>query len=92
MWREAIRYALARRGREIEEEYKGEPADMRGLRHLADKFLTEIEENGNIQGYKELADRVDGKAVQSVELGGPDGGPIEHKALPWSFEEPGDAE
>ena len=31
---------------------------------------------GDIQAAKEIGDRLDGKATQGVELGGPNGGPI----------------
>ncbi len=33
----------------------------------------------SISAIKEIFDRLEGKAAQSLELGGPDGGPIPHK-------------
>lgn len=50
--------------------------DRRGLRKVARKLITKAEE-GDMQAIKELADRLDGKAVQQTELTGKDGGPIE---------------
>jgi hypothetical protein len=32
--------------------------------------------NGDVQAFKEFADRIDGRATQHVELGGPNGRPI----------------
>ena len=68
-WRDAIRYALAKKGREVE---GSDPAYTRGLRKVAEKFV-EAAANGDPWAMRELGDRVDGKAVQGVEIGGPDG-------------------
>lgn len=75
MWREAVRYALAQQGRDVEPEYDGEPADMRGLRTVACKFMDACVE-GEPWAMKDLADRIDGKAAQALQLSGPDGGDI----------------
>lgn len=78
-WREAIRYALAKKGRDVEGD---DPAYTKGLRYCAGKFV-EAACKGDLQALKELGDRMDGKAAQSIELGGPDGGPI--PAVAWSI-------
>lgn len=78
-WREAIRYALAKKGRDEEGD---DPAYIKGLRLCAGKFV-KAACKGDLQALKELGDRMDGKAAQSIELGGPDGGPI--PAVAWSI-------
>ena len=75
MWRDALRYALAQKGRDVEPEYDGEKAEMRGLRKIAVKFVDAVEE-GEAWAIKDLADRIDGKAAQALQLSGPDGGDI----------------
>ncbi len=82
MWRDALRYSLAKIGRDVPPEVDGEAADMRGLRKLSDKFI-QAAEAGESWALKELADRIDGKAVQGVELSGPDGDAMEMK---WTVE------
>ncbi len=71
-WREAIRYALAKKGREVDGP---DPAYRKGLYAVAEKFI-EAASAGDAWAMKELGDRVDGKAIQSVELTGADGGPV----------------
>ena len=39
--------------------------------------------DGDLQAIKEVFDRIDGKAMQALELSGLDGKPIDHK---WTFE------
>ena len=71
-WREALRYALARRGREKDAQALGEPgeaASIRGLRLVALKFI-EAAENGDPWAMKELGDRIEGKAPQAIDLSG----------------------
>lgn len=63
-WTEAIDRALAK---------KSKAAGIQELDRLAEKFLEEVEAEG-LDGYKELADRIDGKATQAVT--GADGGPL----------------
>ena len=85
MWRDAIRYALARRGRQEDAQELAEAGDdaaMRGLRIIAVKFLEAVEDGGTAE-FRELGDRIDGKAVQGVELSGPDGDAMEMK---WTVE------
>lgn len=74
-WRDALRYALAQHGRDVEPLEDGEPADMRGLRKIAVKFVNAVDE-GESWAMKDLADRIDGKAAQALQLSGPDGGDI----------------
>lgn len=63
-WSDAIDRALEKRS-------KGD--GIKALDDLAEKFLDEVEAAG-INGYKELADRLDGKAPQAIT--GADGGPL----------------
>ena len=56
-WREAIERALAKRSRA-----KG----IEALDELAEKFLDSIVIEG-VTGYRELGDRLDGKAMQPIQ-------------------------
>ena len=76
-WRDAIRHALAQVGQKVEGE---EAAYKKGLRKVAATFI-EAAEDGEAWAMKELGDRTDGKATQSMELSGPEGGPIETTQL-----------
>lgn len=69
-WSAAIDRALARKGRDAQEE----------LDRLAEAFLAAVEagESTAIPGWKELGDRLEGKPAQSVALTGEDGGPVNH--------------
>lgn len=67
MWRAAINRALAKRSRVDAKE---------ALDDLAEKLLS-LCDQGELGALKELGDRIDGKAVQGVELSGNDGGAIE---------------
>ena len=61
-WSEAIRRAVARRG-------KGKEG---GLNHLADKLLDKVEE-GDMTAIKEFGDRYEGKVPQAIEGTGENG-------------------
>lgn len=63
-WTAAIDRALAKR-------CKGD--GIAALDELAEKFLDEAVESG-IAGFKELADRLDGRPAQTLQ--GPDGAPL----------------
>lgn len=78
-WRDAIRYELARIGREIDGD---DPAYRKGLRECARQFI-EAAQAGEMWALKELGDRTDGKAPQAVELSGGDR-PVEH-TVNWSI-------
>jgi hypothetical protein len=67
VWRDAINRALAQR------HPQGRQA---ALQALAEKLLTACEE-GDLVALKELGDRVEGKAIQAVEVAGSEGGAIE---------------
>ena len=56
LWAEAIKRAIARRG----------PGLAEGLNKLADQFL-DAEERGDVD-FKELGDRLDGKAAQALDI------------------------
>ena len=62
--RDAIRHEIARIGREIEGD---EPALKKGMRKIAAPLVANAIE-GNPQAFREIADRVDGKAPQAVEV------------------------
>ena len=65
-FRLALHSALERKGKDKWE----------ALTDVAEKLIAEALE-GNITAIKEVADRIEGKAVQGVELTGKDGGPVE---------------
>ena len=67
IWRDAINRALAKR------HPNGRQA---AIEELAEKLLS-LCEQGELNALKEFGDRVEGKAIQAVELGGPDGNAIE---------------
>ena len=72
LWRDAIMVAVKR---EIEAAGGKKTKKLYALADaLADKGL-----KGDVTALKEIGDRLDGKAVQGVELGGPGGGPVETK-------------
>lgn len=66
MWSAAIHRALEKRG-------AGDK--LKALDELAEKLLANCEQ-GDLSALKELGDRIEGKAVQSTELSGPDGSSI----------------
>ena len=65
-WKDAINRALSKRSRSDQIE---------ALDELAEKFLN-LCDQGDLQAFKELGDRIDGKASQSLELTGAEGGPV----------------
>jgi len=65
-WRDAVRYELARIGREIEGDGS---AYQKGLRDCAKEFIKAVRA-GEAWALKELGDREDGKAAQSIDLSG----------------------
>ena len=64
--RDAIRYEVAKIGRTIEGD---EPALKKGMRKVAAPLVAQAID-GNPQAFKEIADRIDGKAPQSIDLSG----------------------
>jgi len=62
-WRDAIRYELARLGRDKDGK---DPAYVKGLRICATEFIKAAKE-GESWAMKELGDRMDGKAHQSID-------------------------
>ena len=50
---------------------------IRGLDMAADLFVSRVFADADLGFFKELGDRSDGKSAQSVEMSGPDGGPVE---------------
>lgn len=66
MWRDAINRALRKRSRTDQIE---------ALDVLAEKFLTAAD-SGDMAAFRELGDRLDGKAAQQVTLSGDADNPI----------------
>lgn len=64
LWREALRKAVL-------ERVEGEQKLDRIAKRVVDDAL-----DGNDRAYKEIGDRLDGKATQGVEHSGPDGSAI----------------
>ena len=73
-WKAAIDRALAERSRVAQKE---------ALDLLAEKLLAKCDE-GDLSALKELGDRIDGKAAQSLEHSGPNGGAIPFTGLDWN--------
>lgn len=73
-WQQALERVLARKYGDVDS----------GLEHLAEQFIEATigmtqatEKRGpDVGGFKELADRMDGKATQALEHSGPDGAPL----------------
>ena len=65
-WRDAIRFELARIGREIEGD---DPAYKKGLRKCAQEFIAAAQQ-GEGWALRELGDRMDGKPAQAIEASG----------------------
>lgn len=79
-WTAAIERALERRGDPSIDPDKpvARTPKMKALDDLAEKFLAGVElPSSGMQGYKELGDRLEGKAAQGIELTGADGGPVQ---------------
>lgn len=49
--------------------------DKTALARIAEALVSKAE-GGDVQAIKEVADRLDGKAIQALEHSGPDGGAI----------------
>jgi hypothetical protein len=61
--------------------------DQLNLRRIADK-LVEKAIDGEPWAVKEIMDRVDGKAVQTTEVSGIDGDPVELKVIEFIIKHP----
>lgn len=68
LWRDAIRRALAKTGREADPEGDG-AAWERGLTVVAEKFVNACVA-GEPWALRDIGDRIDGKPAQSVDIGG----------------------
>lgn len=69
-WRDALLWAL-----ENHEEH-GAIARGQALRAVALRTVQDAI-NGDKDARAEIANRLDGKAIQALELGGPNGGPVD---------------
>jgi hypothetical protein len=67
LWAETIRRAVVQ-------------SDPDRLRRIAEALLTKAE-TGDINAIKEVGDRLDGRPQQAMEIGGPDGGPVQVTAI-----------
>ncbi len=63
--------------------------DGEKLRQIADK-LVELARTGDMAAIKEVGDRLDGKAAQSVAVSGPDGGPMQVEQIVRKIVDPHD--
>jgi len=68
LWRDALMVAVKR---ETDDGQK-----TKKLYALADALVNRALK-GDVGALKEIGDRLDGRSVQGVELGGPDGGPVQ---------------
>lgn len=68
-WHYAIQRALRKRSRSDQ---------LEALDELAEAFLDAVK-SGDIQAFKELGDRLDGKPAQAIT--GPDGGAIQYQEI-----------
>ena len=59
-WRDALRVA-------VNDAREGAPAGRTKLREIAEKVV-ELALDGDMQAIKEIGDRMDGKAIQGVDL------------------------
>lgn len=71
-WKDAIRYALAKKGAN---EDGDEHAHIRGLRVVAKKFVDACA-SGDAWAMKELGDRWDGKPPQAIQHSGDSENPL----------------
>ena len=69
IWHAAVMRALRKRSK---------TEQLEALDELAEKFLDAVAA-GDLQAFKELGDRLDGKPKQQIEATGLDNGPIEQK-------------
>lgn len=77
-WQAAIERALERMGDpslDPDNPIERTPR-MKALDTLAEAFVKRIQDEPGMGGFKELGDRLDGKAAQAVALTGEDGGPV----------------
>lgn len=72
-WRAAINRALEKRAQSRSDV-------IEALDELAEKLLA-LCDTGDLPALKELGDRLDGKAAQSIALTGEDGGPVQIEKL-----------
>jgi len=77
-WQSALERAMARRVTGADPDANGERSElMMGIDAAADQFVACLFENKELGYFKEFGDRIDGKAAQSMELTGSEGGPVE---------------
>ena len=65
-FRDALRYEIAAIGRELDGD---EAALLKGMRAIA-KPMAAAARNGELSAVNAVADRIDGKAPQSIDLSG----------------------
>lgn len=62
-------------------------SDGAKIRAIAEKVLA-LAEAGDMAAVREVGDRLDGKAAQSVALTGPDGGPMQFEQIVRTIVDP----
>lgn len=73
-WSAAIERAVERHtGGRTSDMDEGRSASVMALDAVADKFVLALMTSGDLSWFKEFGDRIDGKAVATTELSGPDG-------------------
>jgi 5,10-methylenetetrahydrofolate reductase len=79
-WAAAVERALARQVTKAPA-----PTDvsdlMRGIDAAADLFVAQMFADKDLGYFKELGDRLEGKAIQQTELSGPEGEPLSVKTI-----------
>ncbi len=73
----AVQAALQRKGKD----------QWEALTDVAEKLVDEAL-NGNMAAIKEVADRIEGKPAQQVELTGADGGPLQISLVAYADNNP----
>jgi len=78
-WSQALKRALTKLAAE---EGEDKPNYRRGLDRVARQVVKQASD-GNKEAWQEIANRVEGKPSQAVEVSGPEGGPID---MSWTVE------
>lgn len=69
-WTAALERSIERKGGKSLPDQDDRSEFMRGIDALADEFVTSLKDEG-VNGYRELADRLEGKPAQAI-VGDPD--------------------
>jgi hypothetical protein len=61
---------------------------VRGMRGLAFAFVSKMVADKDLAFFREFGDRIEGKAIQGVELGGPNGEPVTFQTITRKIVDP----